>query len=55
MNKLNKEELLMIDGGLSISGTLLNSFNSLLKTILDIGRSVGTAIIRVTKGKMCQL
>lgn len=53
MQILNKEQLLLIEGGLSISGTLINSFSSLIKSLMDVGRSLGTAIRMVTQGKLC--
>ena len=55
MNKLDKTELQNIDGGLSISGTIINAFTNGIKTILDAGRSLGTAIRRIKEDKMCTL
>jgi hypothetical protein len=53
MQILHKEQMLLIEGGLSISGTLINSFSSLIKSLMDVGRSFGTAIRRVSNGKLC--
>ena len=55
MNKLNRDELKSIDGGISISGTLINAFTSGMKTILDLGRSFGSAIRRLKENKLCEV
>ena len=55
MSKLNKDDLKNIDGGTSISGTLINAFTSGMKTILDIGRSFGSAIRRLKEDKLCKV
>lgn len=51
---LNKEELLQISGG-GISGTLINAFVRGINTILDLGRSLGSALRRVREHNICQL
>ena len=45
-------ELLEIKGG-AISGNLLNYLSKLITTILDIGRTIGSAISYMKKGKTC--
>lgn len=55
MKLLNKEQLLEINGGLNVTGSILNSINNLLKTVLDIGRSVGTSIVRLATGNTCRM
>lgn len=50
---IDKEELLEIFGGASISGTLINSFVRVINTVLDVGRSLGTAIRRVISSTLC--
>ncbi|MDD2434867.1 MAG: hypothetical protein PHO63_01280 [Bacilli bacterium] len=50
---LTKSELLLIEGGLSVSGTLINSFVRGINVFLDLGRSVGTAIRRIQGNKLC--
>ena len=52
---LKKEELLCIEGGISISGALLNSFSRGIEIILNLGRSFGTSLRRVRDGKICPL
>ena len=53
--KLKREELLNIEGGLSISGALLNSFSRGIEIILELGRSFGTSLRRVRDDKVCPL
>jgi len=54
MKSLNDNELYNIDGG-SVSGTLINAFVDGIKTIMDVGRSLGSAIRRVISGNLCEL
>ena len=51
---LKKEELLNINGG-GISGTLLNSIIRGINALLDLGRSLGTAIRRLGSNSICPL
>ena len=51
---LKKEELLNINGG-GISGTLLNSIIRGVNVLLDLGRSLGTAIRRLGSNSICPL
>ena len=53
--ELNKNQLLSVVGGVSISGTLINSFVRGITAIFDIGRSIGTAIRRIRSGNICPL
>lgn len=55
IRKLNKNELKEIDGGLSITGTIINAFTESIKTIYDIGRSLGNSIRRLKEGKLCEI
>ena len=55
MNRLNKEELGEIDGGFSITGSLINAFTSALKTVYDFGRSLGNAFRRIKEDKLCEV
>ena len=50
-----KEELLQIVGGINITGTLINALYKGINTIMDIGRSLGSAIRRAIGGMMCPL
>lgn len=55
MTKIDYEELKSIDGGISISGTLINAFTSSMKTVFNIGRSFGNAIRRIKENKLCEV
>ncbi len=55
MKLLNKEELETLQGGITLSGTLLNSFTSLIKVLLDAGRAVGSSLRRIEEGQICPL
>ncbi len=52
---VNTSELLSIDGGLSISGSLINAFTSGIKIVLEVGRSFGTSIRRIIIGNLCHV
>ena len=54
IKELNSNEIRQIDGG-SLSGTLINAITSGMKVVLDIGRSLGSAIRRVKEDNMCAL
>lgn len=50
---MNREELLVIKGGASISGTIINALVKGLSVVLELGRSLGTAIRRYQKKDYC--
>ena len=54
MKDLKNNELFDIEGG-SISGTLINSITRGIDTILDMGRSLGSAIRRIQYNNICPL
>lgn len=53
--ELDRRELFTIVGGISISGTLINAFVRGINSLLDLGRSLGTAIRRIRTGSICTL
>ena len=55
MRELAENKLMELDGGLSISGAIVNSFTAGIKVTLDLGRSFGTAIRRVISGNLCKM
>lgn len=56
MNNLSKKEMLLIVGGASaISGTIVNAFVNGIKIVLELGRSFGTAIRRLSGNNVCSL
>ena len=52
--KLTKNEMMNLYGG-AISGTLINAVVRGINAILELGRSIGTAIRRVSGNNICQL
>ena len=55
MKELNKNELLEITGGGSWSGAFFNSVSRAIDTVVNVGRSFGSAIRRITNGTLCPL
>lgn len=54
MKKLTRQQLANINGGVNISGTLINAIIKGINSFLDLGRSIGTAIRRVRTGNLCK-
>ncbi len=55
MRNLNDLELKEINGGFDISGSILNAITNGMKTVLEIGRSLGTAIRRSRENSICSV
>ena len=56
MNEItNEKNLCDIEGGLSVSGTLINAFTSGIKIVLEVGRSFGTSLRRIISGNLCSI
>lgn len=55
MRKLTKKEMLNLYGGGTITGAFLSSLIKGINTILELGRSLGSAIRRGTGGRMCSI
>jgi len=55
MRELSKKEMLNIDGGGSITGSMLNAVYKIIDTIYSIGESLGSYIRRVVENKMCDI
>ena len=51
--RLSNQELIIISGGLSLSGTLINSISRGINSLLEVGRSLGTAIRRIINKNLC--
>lgn len=52
---LDKKELLNIVGGISITSSLINSIYRGINSILELGRSLGSALRRIKGGNMCPI
>jgi len=55
MKEIDKKFYYEIDGGFSLSSAIINSFVKGINTILDLGRSLGTAIRRGSSRKLCSI
>lgn len=55
MQYLNKNELLDIQGGFNLNGTIINSLVRGINAVLELGRSLGTAIRRIANNSPCPL
>lgn len=54
MNKLSNEELIKISGGtMQITASLLNAVVKCFDTLLELGRTIGSSIRRISSGKIC--
>lgn len=53
MNKLDNSELMLIVGGFSITGTIINALTSAGKFIYSLGQSLGTSIRRISSNNLC--
>lgn len=51
--KLSNNELLYVVGGASISGTIVNAFVSVYKTLYGFGQNFGSSLRRIYKKKLC--
>ena len=52
--QLEKKELLNIIGG-GLTGTIINAIIKGATTVVDFGRNIGSAIRRITFGKLCPI
>lgn len=52
---LEKQELLNVVGGVSITASLINSIYRGINSVLDLGRSLGSAIRRISGRSMCSI
>ncbi len=56
MKKINDKDLLLIvGGGTTLSGTILNQLNKLISILVDSGKSLGSSIRRISEDKICPL
>ena len=54
--ELSNKELLEIDGGASFyTAAFINAAARGISTVMNVGRSLGTAIRRLVNGKWCSL
>ncbi len=55
--KLNKKELLQVNGGARVASysSFINALSRGMSSIMDVGRSLGTAIRRIQSRSVCGL
>lgn len=52
---MQREELLKVVGGASISGTLINALVRGVNALMEVGRSLGSAIRMYSEGTKCSI
>lgn len=52
--KMNLQELYEIKGGIKFSVSFINYLSKAMNTLLELGRSLGTAIRRISSKKVCR-
>ena len=55
MKKISEEQLDLVSGGSTISGTVINAFTNIIKVLHDAGHSFGSAVRRITENNLCPL
>ncbi len=55
MKELTKKEMLDINGGTSITASMLNAVYRLIDAVYNVGESLGSYIRRKVEGKMCDI
>ena len=55
MWEIRKDEMLKIEGGTSISASMLSAIYKTIDTIYSIGEALGSYIRRVKEGKICDI
>ena len=54
-NKLTKDELKQVFGGVALTSGIINAFTSSIKTLYEIGQNFGTSIRRIIMKDLCDL
>lgn len=55
MNKIEENELYEINGGATLSGTLVNAITTAGKFIYSLGQALGSSIRRIVGGSSCSI
>lgn len=55
MVELTKKELKSIIGGIDLTSGILNSFVRAFEIVMEIGRSLGTSIRRISSSNICEI
>lgn len=55
MREISKREMINVEGGASISASMLSAIYKTIDTIFSIGEALGSYIRRASEKKMCDL
>lgn len=55
MIELENKELLNVNGGWSINASFLNAMSRAITLVINMGRSLGSAIRRTMNGSLCKV
>ncbi len=55
MIKINEDKLRKIRGGFTITSSVINSINNLIKILIDAGNRMGSAVRRIGSDSICPL
>ena len=53
MVELSNKELMNIEGGAGITAAFLNSVSRAISTLMEVGRTLGSALRRTISGNVC--
>lgn len=53
MQTIQAQELCKMQGGVNLSGTLVNAFVNIIKTLFDVGKNLGSSFRRMRDDSMC--
>ena len=55
MKKIKNKELVLIIGGASFTGTLINAFTSAGRFIYSLGQAFGSSLRRISERNVCPI
>ncbi len=55
MKKIKNDDLMIIVGGASFTGTLINAFTSAGKFIYSLGQAFGSSLRRISERNVCPI
>ena len=53
--ELNKEKMMQVEGGASITSAMLNAISKAVNTIFELGKQTGSAVRRLVKSSYCPI
>ncbi len=55
MKKIKEKDLININGGASVTSSIINSFVRLYNSLIDLGRTIGSSIRRIATNSLCPM